>query len=165
MKKLNIKPAVQFCFLFILCILFFTKIDAQEVITSAGAYSSTGSGSLSWTIGEGVTETFSNSNYTLTQGFQQSRLTVTAIDEIANLSFVITAFPNPATDYIQLKVGTKDFQSMDYQLFDTSGKMIARKQLEECETEISLNELPPAVYFLKITESNMLVKTFKIIKK
>ncbi len=44
---------------------------AQQVIASAGGYYEGNNISLSWTLGEPVTETFSNGGVILTQGFQQ----------------------------------------------------------------------------------------------
>ena len=57
-------------------------VHAQELVSTAGSYGETSSGSLSWTIGEPVIETITNGTNTLTQGFQQSKLTVTAINEL-----------------------------------------------------------------------------------
>jgi len=42
-----------------------------QVIASSGGYFTNGSGSLSWTIGETITETFTAGSSQLTQGFQQ----------------------------------------------------------------------------------------------
>jgi hypothetical protein len=44
---------------------------SPTVIASSGGYSTGTDVSLSWTLGEIATETFSNGNYILTQGFQQ----------------------------------------------------------------------------------------------
>lgn len=57
------------------CVLAAAELQAQSisqsVIASAGDYSSSTSASLSWTLGEICTETFSNGGNVLTQGFQQ----------------------------------------------------------------------------------------------
>jgi hypothetical protein len=57
------------------CVLAVAELQAQSlsqsVIASAGDYNSAGAASLSWTLGEIATETFSLGNYILTQGFQQ----------------------------------------------------------------------------------------------
>ena len=56
------------------CILTLTVISqsvSPEVISSSGAYYENASASLSWTLGEVATETYSNGGVTLTQGFQQ----------------------------------------------------------------------------------------------
>jgi hypothetical protein len=61
--------------LIIACLMAAGTIQAQSlsptVIASAGDYSTGNGVSLSWTLGEMATETFSNGGYTLNQGFQQ----------------------------------------------------------------------------------------------
>lgn len=62
----------------ILSIVFFTTtilcqsqtID-REVVASSGDYFAGPNSSISWTVGEIATETFTNGNFILTQGFQQ----------------------------------------------------------------------------------------------
>jgi hypothetical protein len=152
-------------FIFILSIVFNISAVAQELISSGGGENISGASSLSWSIGEPVTETFYGANNTLTQGFQQSNLTINSIYEMANLPFSINAFPNPASDFIQLQIGCNTVTGLNYQLFDTNGKLMTSIKLENFETEISLKNLPPSVYYLKITEKGKPIKSFKIIKK
>ena len=47
------------------------QTTSPEVIASSGDHFSNATGSLSWTLGETMTETFSNGGHILTQGFQQ----------------------------------------------------------------------------------------------
>jgi hypothetical protein len=46
----------------------------RKVIGSARAYATSTSGSMEWTIGEVVTETYLHSGISLTQGFHQPQL-------------------------------------------------------------------------------------------
>lgn len=59
----------------VICLILTIGLNAQSlspvVLASAGGYFASGTVSLSWTLGEPVTETFSNSNIILTHGFQQ----------------------------------------------------------------------------------------------
>jgi hypothetical protein len=61
--------------LFFVCMAAAIAMQAQSlcpsVISTSGGYSSGFSASLSWTLGEIATETFSNGSVILTQGFQQ----------------------------------------------------------------------------------------------
>lgn len=71
--------------LFLLTLLLPGYILAQsvspQVVSSAGDYYDNGNISLSWTLGEIATETFSNGNIMLTQGFQQPYgITIHGID-------------------------------------------------------------------------------------
>ena len=68
----------HFLLLPIFSLFFLSSTNAQEVITTAGDYHSAASGSLSWTLGEVLTETYSTGLNSLTQGFNQSQLSATA---------------------------------------------------------------------------------------
>jgi hypothetical protein len=135
----------------------------QQVIAPAGNYDANSSGSISWTLGEPVTETFLGSASTLTQGFQQTFKTVSPVNEINSLEFKITALPNPASDRVILTV--ENPERLQYRLYDLNGRLLRTAQLETTITGIDLTGLSPSVYFLKIIKINTEVKTFKLIKQ
>lgn len=64
--------------LWIPALFFSAGVSAQslspQVIASSGGFFSNGSGSLSWTLGETMTETFTGGSNQLTQGFQQPEM-------------------------------------------------------------------------------------------
>lgn len=72
--------------LFFVCLMVVNTVQTQSlspsVIASSGDYSTGTDVSLSWTLGEIATETFSNGGFTLTQGFQQpvTGVTITGIN-------------------------------------------------------------------------------------
>ncbi len=70
-------------------------VYAQEVVSTAGSHGETTAGSLSWTVGEPVIETITDGTNTLTQGFQQSKLTVTAINDLKFPGIELSVYPNP----------------------------------------------------------------------
>ncbi|MFT6152244.1 MAG: hypothetical protein ACJAY9_001644, partial [Flavobacteriales bacterium] len=71
-------------------------------------------------------------------------------------------YPNPTTDYLTLKVD--DFETLNFQLIDLQGKIIANKKVTNATTIIKMEELAKALYFLNVTKNNKVVKSFKIIK-
>jgi len=147
-----------------LLILLCTTVHAQQVVATAGATSQTTSGGISYTIGEIVTETFTASGTTLTQGFQQTKLVITAINVVADLGYTIEAFPNPATDFVKLSVSTDKVKGLRYVLYDINGQVIAVKKIESTETTIPFSEISCASYVLKVFDGKKEVKSFKIIK-
>jgi hypothetical protein len=76
MKKRNIFWGV------LTMLLISQQVCPQQVVATAGGYYDNVTGSLSWTLGEIATETFSNGGYILTQGFQQplTGIVITGID-------------------------------------------------------------------------------------
>ena len=148
---------------FLLC--YSTVNYAQQAVASGGGYHENTSGSVSWTLGEVMTETFRANEVILTQGFQQPSITVTSVDEYAGLDFKIIAFPNPAREYINVKIDTDNFDNIWYELYDFKGLVIEQKRIDDEIVHISLHDMEPAVYFLRIIEGRKVLKTFKIVKQ
>ena len=84
--------------------------------------------------------------------------------EEAEEQILLTVFPNPAKDFLTLKVENPDNENLFYQLYDNSGKLLATKKLRGNEIRIDMSSLIPATYFLKVKDNNKDVKTFKIVK-
>ena len=144
------------------CVIYF-NINAQEVISSSGDYYENSNGSVSWTIGESITETITDGNFILTQGFQQSRLTTVSIFELEDLDFKISISPNPTIDNISLN--TNKSEGLSYQLYDFNGKLIKEATIISKETIISFSDLSYASYFLSVLRENQIIKTFQVIKQ
>jgi len=141
----------------------FLSAQNQEVISTTGNFFENSAGSVSFTIGECLTNTFVSSNLTLTQGFQQSNLEI-AIDirNIKDLGFEIMAYPNPVSEFIIVKVEKNP--GLYYIIYDINGVMLERKEIVGSETEINFENLNPSIYMLKVFNNKMEVKAFKIIK-
>jgi hypothetical protein len=80
-------------------------INAQSlsprVIASSGAYSSNGTNSLSYTVGEmTMVQTFSSGGSILTQGFQQPNEGATAIKMVQANGSDLVIYPNPSADVL-----------------------------------------------------------------
>ncbi len=147
----------------ILNLFLLSNNNAQEVITTAGDYYLASSGSLSWTFGETITETFSTGINALTQGFNQSQLSATATYQLPTLDFNIKAYPNPTSNFIILE--TDKIRKLEYQVFNQQGKLIIQSELSDFQTKIDFQELIPAIYIIKIFENNIPLKQFKIVKQ
>lgn len=158
----------HFSKLFILVFLGWTvsvTLQAQELISTAGGGAQSSSLQVNWSIGENIVETFSGSNISLTQGFHQSRLTVTSVDLLPGLSFKIQAFPNPATDYVTLAISAENVEEYSYVLTDIKGrKLLEKPDLSKQET-IDLHNLPASSYLLSILFHKTIIRSFTIIKQ
>ena len=139
-------------------------LSAQHVVSTSGATFLNSHGSISFTIGEGVAQTLTRGDKTLTQGFHQTTIFVASIQEFKGLDFAISAFPNPTTDMVILKVVKGNISGLHCQLFDISGKLIFQKNLESHESTVSVQYLPVGSYVLQVLAGKQELKTFKIIK-
>jgi hypothetical protein len=138
---------------------------AQQVISTAGNTLGNENGSISYTIGEGVAQTLSKGDKTITQGFQQANISVSMLSELKDLDFSISVFPNPTSDVLTLKVNKEDVTGFQYLIFDINGKLLSQKNLESPETSVPVNQLANGIYILKVQSGLKELKIFKIIKQ
>lgn len=145
---------------------FGTIIQAQNTIPTSGGDASGSGGSVSYTGGQIVYTTNTSSNGSVSQGVQQPYeiSVVTEVEEAKNISLEIVVYPNPATDFIKLKIENYDVQNLRYQLYDINGSLLQGNKIVGNETSIVMSNYVSATYFLKMTDNNKVVKTFKIIK-
>ncbi|MBI4929984.1 MAG: T9SS type A sorting domain-containing protein [Bacteroidetes bacterium] len=107
----------------------FAQSFTPDVIGSAGTFATSASGSMSWTIGEVMTETYSSANNFFTQGFHQPESIPISVNEISS-SQNISVYPNPTsgefTVYgLQSEVQLQIFNSLGQMVFETT---VNRKQ-------------------------------------
>lgn len=146
--------------------LFTTLLgNAQQNTVTTGGNASGAEGSVSYSIGQIDYTSTSNLNGTVSQGLQQPyEIYPLKVDELFS-SLEINLFPNPATDFIHLTFGDiSQTEILNYQLTDASGRLIQSASIQEKDTEISVQDLEPASYFLTVLVSNKPAKTFTLIK-
>ncbi len=144
---------------------FSTGLWAQQIVASSGNTFQNGEGSISFTLGEVATDTYSREEKILTQGFHQTTITITSIEGPVYEKYSITAFPNPTSDKVNLKIDSETINSLNYTLYDIGGSVLLSNKIESEQTEISFTELKTAVYILKIELAGEEIKTFKIVKE
>lgn len=142
------------------------SLQAQDAKLSSGGEAVGTGGSVSYSVGQVVYTTQSGTNGSVVQGVQQAFeiSVVQGIKERKDISLGCIAYPNPTTDYLNLKIGNTS-KSMSYELSDISGKQISKAELKNDKTIIKMNQLMPAIYFVKVFDDNQIIKTFKIVKK
>jgi len=144
--------------------LYPASMLAQESPVAGGSDGSGSGGTISYSVGQVLYTTDNGSTGSVAKGVQQPYevFVVTGIAE--NIRVQISAFPNPALDYLTLQVSGQDWNGFSYQLYDLQGKLMENKAITSDETRIIMSNLPVAAYFLKVNDSGKEVKTFKIIK-
>lgn len=151
-----------------------TILQAQETIPASCGNASGSGGTVSYSVGQISNTTHTGITGSVAEGVQQPYeiSDITGIREANEISLNCAVYPNPATDFLTLKVegsANLTLQSLAYQLCDVGGKIIEYKNLSEYETLIAMTHLAPSTYFLKIVLTGQdpfqELKVFKIIKK
>ena len=156
----------------IILIFGLSSLQAQETVTATGG-EATGTGTASYTVGQMVYTAHIGTNGNSTaQGVQQpfEISVVTGIPEAEGINLTISVYPNPANDFLILKIDANvqtrhALSQIVYELYDINGKLLKSKNITADKTEIATNDLTPATYFLKVTDNKKVIKSFKIIKK
>ena len=143
----------------------FNSVYAQQATTVSGGDASGSGGSAAYSVGQIVYTTHTAITGSVAQGAQQP-YEISIILGLAEtgITLNLSAYPNPTTNYLMLQIDNFD-KALSYQLFDISGKLLESNAIVENSTTIKMEDYPSAAYFLKVTQNNALVKTFKIIKK
>ncbi len=143
------------------------NLQAQKTISATGGEASGGGGSASYTVGQVVytTNVGTNGN-SIAQGVQQPfEISVTtSIPEAKDISLNVSAYPNPATNYLTINVKNYETKNLQYQVFDINGKILQTVKATGAETKIETNNFVPANYFVKVFDNQKEIKVFKIIK-
>ena len=164
-KKWNVKSVVLPVLL-----LFFTfslsTVQAQESVNATGGDASGSGGSAGYSVGQVVYTTNTGTTGSVAQGVQQpfEISVVTGLEAAKGINLMVSAYPNPTTDYLTLEVNAFELSTLNFQLYDMQGRLLQSDKITRTQTSISMGGLVPATYFVKVTEGKKEVKTFKIIK-
>jgi hypothetical protein len=148
-------------------VLMAGNISAQtlkpDITTTTGDYYSNAAGSLSWTMGEPIIETYSDGSNILTQGFQQSSYSVTAVENVNEPHVIVTVYPNPSDGIINIR--SNENKNLNAELIEIEGKTVYRRVLENGQGEMNLGSLADGIYLLRVyDDSGKLIQTLKIQK-
>lgn len=140
---------------------------SQTSINSSGGNVSNQNGSFSFSVGQLVYTTNKNENGSVTQGIQQPfEHQILSDNEFFKKDFKILTYPNPTSDNLIVSI-LNDFTNnkIEYSLFDIQGKQLMKGKIESDLTVIKIKNLSKGIYFLKVSEQNLSIKTVKIIKE
>jgi hypothetical protein len=143
----------------------FAQSFTPNVVGTAGAFAGSANGSMSWTIGEVITDTYSSSGNSFTQGFQQPEVNVvTLVAALTEPAFSI--FPNPVSSF--LNIGFPDV-SGNYllELFNAQGKLLYTEEVSGSLKRFTLpfSTYSNGIYMLRVSCSELrLNNSYQIIK-
>ena len=138
------------------------KANAQTTVATAGGEA----GTMSYTIGQIAVEPAETAAGSLTPGVQQA-YEITIVDGIDNRYVTLEAevYPNPVTDLLILRVDDAVTTTLHYTLTDANGRTISAADIASAQSAIDMSQHVQGVYFLRVTNGETMVRTFKIVKK
>lgn len=154
------KYSIALIFIWILIV----QGEAQSVIGSTGNEGNTGNMSINYTVGEVAITTISNDSITLSQGFHQPCLVITAIKETF-LPGEIKVFPSPTTSILQVQLEGFEPKNLTISMHDLTGKVVFNSNMNTAIWQTDISELPGGIYIITITDTRSnKSNSYKIIK-
>jgi hypothetical protein len=137
---------------------------SQKSITTSGGNAS-GSGTVSYTVGQLVTLINTGNNGSVSQGVQQSIELFTLVNpDFKSLTLKAITYPNPTKDKIVLALSDHNLTDLFYTIFDVNGRLVKKGEVNKENTTIAMQYFATGVYFLKVNQNSKQLKVFKIIK-
>lgn len=114
--------------------------NAQEATTASGGNATGSGGTVAYSVGQTFIQTPTGSSGSLSEGVQQVYEIglVTALDEEEVETFVLTVFPNPTADHINLQLADTPRNKMIFQLYDIKGQLLEQQSITEAQFRIFL---------------------------
>lgn len=140
--------------------LLFAQADA---VSTGGSATGIG-GSLSFSVGQVYVQQAESGNVTVSPGVQQPyEIFLLDIPENHN-PFDVVVYPNPATHYLNIRFGDAPATTVHCVIYSTDGKLVSERDISEKETQINIQGLEAATYYLRIS-TDKYSKTYSILKR
>lgn len=146
----------------------FSQSIQNDVIATSGDSFNSANSILSWTLGEGVSDSYTSGQLLLSQGFQQSFLIIEEIPpEPDSAMFDIIIFPNPTLEYIHILISDdNESNTYVYSLYDDTGRLLVnRHEIDARDYILNLSYFPTEIIYLSVIRTNTrFSRTFKVIR-
>ncbi len=143
-----------------------TGLHGQENIFATGGDASGSGGSVSYSFGQVMFQTYMGTTGSVSEGVHQpfEISIINGIEDAQGINLTVSAYPNPAADLLILSIEEIDISNFSYQLYDMNGKLLLNEKIVGNKTSIVMSKLVTGNYFVKVIQGNKEVKAFKIIK-
>lgn len=155
---------MKILYLTISSLFVFSATFGQEAVLTAGGIASNTYGSVSYSIGQIAYQSVSNTSGAVNQGVQQPYVISTLRLEETDYNLSLSAYPNPTTEHLILRVGNFNQEKLSYKMFDVEGGIIKEDVIVEDESVLLMRGLPAATYFVEVHRDGKKVQIFKILK-
>ncbi|MFZ4542600.1 MAG: T9SS type A sorting domain-containing protein [Saprospiraceae bacterium] len=139
------------------------QIIERKVLSNFGHTYSNNGYILQETVSQTAVKTLISSGNILTQGFQQSEITIVKTNDLSP-DFEFTLFPNPTTNLLNFKIKNEQIEDLKIYLSSNNSQQISVTDVISKEGNIDLSYLPDGNYIVSIFKKNTLLKSFQVIK-
>ena len=142
----------------------------QSAIVPIGGDAQSGSGSVSYTVGQVVTQTASNGSGSISvaEGVQQPyEIQAVGVNHYPQITLNAVVFPNPTENLAQLMLNGFEIptEGLQAHLFDSKGKLLQRIHVTDDLTTFQIGQYATGTYYLELRDGKRALKTFKVVRK
>lgn len=154
--------------LLILFLFGMIGLYGQESNPASGGTATGSGGIVSYTAGQPVYIMHTGTGGTVAEGVHQPfEISTLTGDDNTFVNLEMSAWPNPAREFLYLKVDEKmleDMADLQYQLLDLRGSLLENGLILQTESRIELEYYSAGTYLLRVMSGKQVIKSFKIIK-
>jgi len=146
----------------------FSQHLSHQVLVPAAGIAVSGAIHYSQTIGETAIEIINSSGFVLTQGFQQPGITI--VPEERELGNGVDVYPNPATDFINVKLFGDVARKFRIDIVNITGTIVSSEKLDFIDSffyiqQVAVDRLFKGLYFVRVvSDDGVISRVFKIEK-
>lgn len=170
-KQMNVSHEMNYSIawfsVFLLLVLGVPGLQAQQAVLTASNDATGSAGTVSYSVGQAAYIFNTGTDGFITEGVQQpfEILYGEGIEETNGIAMEYSLYPNPASNYVKLKIERHEIKNLSYQLYNMNGFLLQTLKIESHEVSILMDDLAPATYSLIVSENDRALQTFIIIKK
>ncbi len=164
-----IRKILIFLFLALVAeVSLFSQRLSHQVLAPAAGQAVHSNINYSQTIGQTAVDIIGGAGYVLTQGFQQPLLATS--EDSSSQGNGVDVYPNPATDYINVKLFGDVARDFRIELINITGTVIKSIEINFVTDYYYIEHIPVSdikigMYFIRVSSNDKLIlRTFKIEK-
>ena len=165
-KRTNMQKQIPLIIFFIVTA---ANVFAQSAIVPVGGDTQSGSGGVSYTVGQIALESAANSNgsITIVEGVQQPyEIQTVGVDEYQQIALNAVVYPNPTDNIAQLQLNGFEIPTDGLRaiLYDGNGKQLQSVTVTDDLTALQIGQYATGTYYLELRDGKRVLKTFKIVR-
>jgi hypothetical protein len=162
------EPKVLILLLLLSSTIGFSQQLSHQVLVPAAGLATSGVINYSQSIGETAVEMINGSGFILTQGFQQPGMK--NLTDPTPLGTGVDVYPNPATDFINVKLFGSDARKFRIEIINIAGTIVSSTTMDfitnyNIVQQIDITNLTFGFYFVRVASDDAKInRVFKIEK-
>jgi hypothetical protein len=148
-----------------LALNMYSQTIELELVSTAGENFKNSKIELCWSIGEVITETYSNQTNFISQGFHQSKFEIINLIDDLSPEVQVKIYPNPTFGGVTMQFNNEDIQGLSYKVVDLNGRILYANSINSNIEQLDLNNCSQGIYLLYIFSTSKKINSVYKLRK